>query len=103
MRPHGDRHWQALELGGVLSYSCWCSHEFPTRFSIGVVPPMHESTGRRRFFHRVTALEFPPPWFTGTSLPDWILLEQSREKEVSERPLALPLEGWRGPQSSFEL
>ncbi|CAM9869171.1 unnamed protein product, partial [Laminaria digitata] len=27
----------------------------------------------------VTALEFPPPWFTGTSLPDWILLEQSRE------------------------
>ncbi|CAN0538189.1 unnamed protein product, partial [Ectocarpus sp. 8 AP-2014] len=33
---------------------------------------------------RVTALEFPPPWFTGTTLPDWILLEQSREKEVRD-------------------
>ncbi|CAN0407308.1 unnamed protein product, partial [Ectocarpus sp. 12 AP-2014] len=32
----------------------------------------------------VTALEFPPPWFTGTTLPDWILLEQSREKEVGD-------------------
>ncbi|CAM9188904.1 unnamed protein product [Ectocarpus fasciculatus] len=33
----------------------------------------------------VTALEFPPPWFTGTTLPDWILLEQSREKEGKKR------------------
>ncbi|CAM9833663.1 unnamed protein product [Pylaiella littoralis] len=33
----------------------------------------------------ITSLEFPPPWFTGTSLPDWILLEQSREKESKKR------------------
>eukprot|EP00752_Nemacystus_decipiens_P009013 g8046.t1 len=33
----------------------------------------------------ITSLEFPPPWFTGTSLPDWILLEQSREKEGKKR------------------
>lgn len=30
----------------------------------------------------VTALEFPPPWFTGTTLPDYILLMQRREKQV---------------------
>lgn len=32
--------------------------------------------------HRVTSLQYPPPWFTGTSLPDWVSLEQRREKEV---------------------
>ncbi|CAM9753241.1 unnamed protein product, partial [Sphacelaria rigidula] len=42
----------------------------------------------------VTSLEFPPPWFTGTSLPDWILLERRREKE-GKRRITKAAKQWR--------